>query len=48
MAGNLHINRGGIILSMLFLQTFNYTGAATLQKYSIHIFLNAFNPGLYF
>lgn len=48
LTGNLHINSGGFIWLVLFLKIFNYTGAAPLQKYSIHTFLNAFNPDIYF
>lgn len=29
---------GGVTWSVLFVEAFNYTGAATLQKYSLHMF----------
>lgn len=42
------MNRGGVVWLELFHKTFNSAGAATLQKYSIHMFLNAFYPDSYF
>jgi len=48
LTGNVHIKRRGVIWSVLFLKTFNYTGSAVLQKYSICMFLSAFNADFYF